>query len=227
MEMGTREIGTFTVIECRDDMNDEVAPRFTAFVEELIENGVRNVAIDLTRAATLSSAALGGIVRLWKQVAEAGGTLCAISTRPQINNMLQWTNVATIIRVFTSDEEFRTWVQATLPPPDMSLDVRDVRQFKIINMTEPTRAILDAREINKTIDKLIEEGNTHIAVSVAEVKHIYTDVLGVFMKIAKRLRDSGGEFRIINAYGPVLKALQFAGVTKVIDVRSDEGELGR
>lgn len=225
MEMATHELGTFTIIECRDDMNDEVAPRFTDFVGQLIESGVRNIAVDLTRVSALSSAALGGIVRLWKQVAEAGGTLCAISDRPQINNMLEWTNVATIIRVFTSDEEFSKWVQATLPPPDMSLKIRDAQQFKIVNMTEPRRAIVDAQEINKTMCRLIEEGSTHIAVSVAEVRHIYTDVLGVFMKTAKRLRDSGGEFRIINANEPVMKALRFAGVTKVIDVASDTGKL--
>jgi anti-sigma B factor antagonist len=75
----------------------------------------------------------------------------------------------------------------------------------------------------ETFDGIIGDGQTSIAVSLADVQFIDSTALAQLVRVMKRCRELGGEFSLRNPSNPVLVILELTALDKAFTiVHSDE-----
>jgi len=105
MEIHTTKYGNFHLIRIIDDIavTSDIA-ELRDCVEELLEDGARNIAIGFTKESYLSSRSASILIACFEMIKEKGGELAIIRPNPTILHLLTIIDLEGVIRIVNSDE---------------------------------------------------------------------------------------------------------------------------
>ena len=86
------------VIRPQGRLNMVSAPQFASMVGELVGNGCSRLVVDLSQTDFIDSSGLGALVASLKLARQAGGDLRLAATTPQVDTVLQLTNLGRVLR---------------------------------------------------------------------------------------------------------------------------------
>lgn len=72
-------------------------------------------------------------------------------------------------------------------------------------------------DIRNVISDLIREGHSQVIISVKDVKYINYMSIGVLVERLKRLRNCGGDLKLVGVNGYLKKIFQLIGVAEIFD----------
>jgi anti-sigma B factor antagonist len=93
------------VIAARGEIDLFTAPELKQVITEVIENGERRVAIDLSEVSFLDSTALGVLIGAVKRLRSRGGALAVINTDSSIAKTFEITGLDQIFTIVSSRAE--------------------------------------------------------------------------------------------------------------------------
>jgi anti-sigma B factor antagonist len=93
------------VIAARGEIDLFTAPELKQVITEVIENGERRVAIDLSEVSFLDSTALGVLIGAVKRLRSRGGALAVINTDSSIAKTFEITGLDQIFTIVASRAE--------------------------------------------------------------------------------------------------------------------------
>jgi anti-sigma B factor antagonist len=88
----------FGVIRPHGRLNMVSAPQLSAAVAELVGSGCSRIVVDLADTSFIDSSGLGALVASLKHARQAGGDLRLAGTTPQIDTVLELTNLDRVLR---------------------------------------------------------------------------------------------------------------------------------
>ena len=93
------------VIAARGEIDLFTAPELKKVITEVIENGERRVAIDLSEVSFLDSTALGVLIGAVKRLRSRGGALAVVNTDSSIAKTFEITGLDQIFTIVASRTE--------------------------------------------------------------------------------------------------------------------------
>ena len=106
-DIAQRRVGNVTVLDLKGQMtlSGEEEARLLRTIRQLEGNGQRLVLLNLAEVSYVDSTGIGEIVGAYTRVARTGGTLklCGVSGRTQ--ELLETTNIGTVIESFGNERE--------------------------------------------------------------------------------------------------------------------------
>jgi anti-sigma B factor antagonist len=81
-----------------------------------------------------------------------------------------------------------------------------------------------APELEKAINKEIDQGNRKILLNFSKVSYISSGGLRVLLATAKKLKNPGDKFCLCSLSPEVMKILKLAGFTSIFSIYLSEGE---
>ena len=93
------------VIAARGEIDLFTAPELKQVITEVIENGERRVAIDLSEVSFLDSTALGVLIGAVKRLRSRGGALAVVNTDSSIAKTFEITGLDQIFTIVASRAE--------------------------------------------------------------------------------------------------------------------------
>jgi anti-anti-sigma factor len=104
MTIQTTRLGKASVIKLGGRLDAESTIDFNVAWESCVENGALHLVLDLAELQYISSAGLGSVVRLAKQLQSRGGSVSLCGVKGLVREVFQVTNLLSIFRVFDSPE---------------------------------------------------------------------------------------------------------------------------
>lgn len=86
------------VVKPRGRVNMVSAPQLVRTVNELVGEGYTRLVVDLSETEFIDSSGLGALVASLKAARQAGGDLRLAATTPQIDTVLQLTNLHRVLQ---------------------------------------------------------------------------------------------------------------------------------
>jgi len=86
------------VIRPQGRLNMVSAPQFAKAVQDLVADGCARLIVDLSATGFVDSSGLGALVASLKVARQAGGDLRLAATTPQIDTVLQLTNLDKVLQ---------------------------------------------------------------------------------------------------------------------------------
>ena len=83
---------------------------------------------------------------------------------------------------------------------------------------------VNAPELERAINKEIENGNRKILLNFSAVSYISSGGLRVLLATAKKLKNPGDNYALCCLSGEVLKIIKLAGFTSIFSIHPSEGE---
>ena len=74
-------------------------------------------------------------------------------------------------------------------------------------------------DVQKDLDKLIDEGTTDLVFEMTELKYISSAGLRVLLAVKQRLEDKGGSFALMNVSKSVKDLLDVTGFSGFMEIR--------
>ena len=106
MKLNTRELNNIVIISLEIDlMGRQQAEEFHDKVSNLLLEGKKNMIIDLSDAKIVRSAVLGGIMKAFFMVKEAGGHLKLAGVSDKVRNLLVIVKFNNVIEQYNTIEE--------------------------------------------------------------------------------------------------------------------------
>jgi anti-sigma B factor antagonist len=106
-DISQRSSGGVVILDLKGQMtlSGEEEPRLLRHVRRLMEDGHRNVVLNLAGVSYVDSTGIGEIVGAYTRAVREGGMLklCCVSQRTQ--ELLDTTNIGTVIRSFAAEAE--------------------------------------------------------------------------------------------------------------------------
>jgi anti-sigma B factor antagonist len=106
-EISRRAVGAVVILDLHGQMtlSGEEEPRLLRQIRQIVEDGHRQVLLNLTHVSYVDSTGIGEIVGAYARVIREGGALklCGVSARTQ--ELLDTTNIGTIIESFASEAD--------------------------------------------------------------------------------------------------------------------------
>lgn len=99
----------------------------------------------------------------------------------------------------------------------MNIEVKEENGVLVVRPTEEIH-FDNYNEVEKQLNELIDKGNNTITVDMANVEHLYSMTLGMFNKVANKLSERGGKFRLKNPSAEVKKVLKATKLDKIIEI---------
>ena len=97
----------------------------------------------------------------------------------------------------------------------MKLSVRKVKDIIVLDV-EGKIVLGDGDvEIKKTVDNLLQKGNTNIVLNLAKVPYLDSSGLGEIIRCFTALRRSGGNFKLL---APNQRIIDLLNITKLLNV---------
>jgi anti-anti-sigma factor len=98
-EIAERRSGDVVIFDLYGQMtlSGEEPPRLLAAVRRVVNKGCRKVILNLTHVSYVDSTGIGEIAGAYTRVAREGGSLKLAGVSPRIQELLDTTNLATII----------------------------------------------------------------------------------------------------------------------------------
>jgi anti-sigma B factor antagonist len=105
-EIACRQSGDAAILEVRGQLtlSDEEASLFRQ-VSALAAGGVRRLIVNLRHVSYIDSVGVGEIVRSYMLMTRGGGTLVLCDVAPRVREILEATNLDTVLRMFDSEAD--------------------------------------------------------------------------------------------------------------------------
>jgi len=106
IKVNTRQINdSIHLVEVQGEIDVYTSPRVKETVNELIEGGKYNFAINLEGVRYIDSTGLGVLIGALKKVREHNGRIVLICTNPQIKKIFNITGLIKIFEIYKDEEE--------------------------------------------------------------------------------------------------------------------------
>lgn len=104
-EIVERQSGDVVIFDLHGQMtlSGEEAPRLLLAIRRVVTDGCRKVLLNLAHVSYVDSTGIGEIVGAYTRVARAGGTLSLIGVSARIQELLDTTNLDTIVASFPDE----------------------------------------------------------------------------------------------------------------------------
>ena len=100
MEVGTTEYKRCSVVTVSGRVDSNTAPEFEETLKKVIEEGQRNVVLELGGVEFMSSAGLRGMVSSLKACKGSGGDLVLASPSARVSEVLQLAGLTPLFNVY-------------------------------------------------------------------------------------------------------------------------------
>jgi len=81
---------------------------------------------------------------------------------------------------------------------------------------------VDVRVLRESIEAIIEQaGSIHLVLDFRHVKFLSSAVLGLLIRISKRIREQGGELRLCSIHPGIYEVFKITRLTNVFDIYED------
>jgi anti-anti-sigma factor len=105
-EIAERLSGEVMILEVRGHMTlSEAESSLFRHVTRLIDDGHRQVVLNLRHVSYIDSVGIGEIVRTFLHITQRGGMLTVCAVSPRTREVLEATHLDTVIRMFESEED--------------------------------------------------------------------------------------------------------------------------
>ena len=84
--------------------------------------------------------------------------------------------------------------------------------------------IYTAGKLRDAVNHAVEEGNSRIAVDLAEMEFMDSSGLGVLIAALKRLKENDGELILVSPRDQMRRILKLTGLDKILTIRESLGE---
>ena len=104
-EIAERRSGDVVIFDLHGQMtlSGEEAPRLLVAVRRVVKEGCRKVLLNLTYVSYVDSTGIGEIAGAYTRVVREGGSLKLAGVSPRIQELLDTTNLATIIGAYPDE----------------------------------------------------------------------------------------------------------------------------
>ena len=80
----------------------------------------------------------------------------------------------------------------------------------------------DVRALRESIEAVIEQvGKIHLVLDFHHVKFLSSAVLGLLIRISKRIHEQGGQLRLCNIHPGIYEVFKITRLTNVFDIYED------
>ena len=79
-------------------------------------------------------------------------------------------------------------------------------------------------EVETHINKLIDEGKKNLVISLNDVEYLSSSGLRIFISILRKLKDIGGELKLIKLNDTALKIFKIVDLIDMFDIYDSEDE---
>jgi anti-anti-sigma factor len=224
MTVSFREVDAFKIATITGPINEEESYEFRKKAVRLIDEGCKNLVINLKGVSHLSSYTIGLFVSLWKRVAESGGAFGVIVDNRHLREKLYLVHLNTIVRFFESENELLEEI-ANGKKREFEWAIRDRLPFKIVDLHEPFNVFCGFHQFDGLVSDLYSKGNRRIALNLDGVVHIYSEAIGVIVKWTQLLQNNGGKLVLIGLSPEIHSRLEVLGLQKPLNIVSSEEDL--
>ena len=102
MDITVTHAGNATVVVPVGDLDMAVAPELSQALKELIDQGRRQLVLDLGQVDYVDSAGLGALVASIKRARGAGGDIRLCALQPDVRSIFDMTRLVKVVDVFPS-----------------------------------------------------------------------------------------------------------------------------
>lgn len=105
-EIAQRKVGHVVIIDLHGQMTltAEETPRLLQAIRQIVSEGGRVVLLNLTHVSYVDSTGIGEIAGAYTRVVREGGSLCLFGVSPRIQELLDTTNLGTVIASFPTED---------------------------------------------------------------------------------------------------------------------------
>jgi anti-anti-sigma factor len=109
-DIAERRAGAVVILDLEGQMTlaGDEEPKLLRAIRRAVEQGQRRVLLNLTHVSYVDSTGIGEIVGAYTRLVRAGGTLALFGLSPRTQELLDTTNIATIIASFPDEAEALT-----------------------------------------------------------------------------------------------------------------------
>lgn len=104
LQLSARAGRASTVVRVGGELDMETTPQLEDFLEEVADDGARQVVLDYTDVTFMDSSGLGLLVVLVKAFRDRGGRLCLAAVRQPVRDLLKLSAVDRVIDVYDTVE---------------------------------------------------------------------------------------------------------------------------
>lgn len=105
LTIGTSVRGDYEVVSPAGDLDLHTVPALRRRLDEVRAGGRNSIIVDLTSVDFLDSSALGLLVNVQRQLAEAGGGLKVACPQPHVQKVFRITRLAEVIPIHESIDD--------------------------------------------------------------------------------------------------------------------------
>jgi anti-anti-sigma factor len=185
----------------------------TAVIRQLT-GGADHLVFDLSRVRAIYSSALGVLIRIRKQVGEAGGVVCLVNVCPAIIALLESLNLDKIFPMYATDVEFeisedKAW--------DQKLSERKIEFIFIPQVENGMYRISFSGEMVSGHDtgscrNFSPDPKIRLFIlDLSDLTGMDSCGAGVFLGLLERIKKQGGSCRAFGANKVIRQILQFMG----------------
>jgi len=81
---------------------------------------------------------------------------------------------------------------------------------------------VDVRAVRESIEAIIEQaGSIHLVLDFRHVKFLSSAVLGLLIRISKRIHEQGGQLRLCSIHPGIYEVFKITRLTNVFDIYED------
>lgn len=81
---------------------------------------------------------------------------------------------------------------------------------------------VDVRALRQAMEAVIEQaGSIHLVLDFRHVKFLSSAVLGLLIRISKRIHEQGGQLRLCNIHPGIYEVFKITRLTNVFDIYED------
>lgn len=180
-----------------------------------LTGGADHLVFDLSRVRAIYSSALGVLIRIRKQVGEAGGVVCLVNIRPTIIALLESLNLDKVFPMYATDVEFeisedKAW--------DEKLSERKI-EFIFIPQVENgiyrisiSGEMVSGHDLGSCRNFAPDPAISVVVFDLSGLSGMDSCGAGIFLDLLERIRKHGGSCRAFGANKIIRQILQFMGI---------------
>lgn len=105
LTIDVNRVGNATVVDLTGELDAYTSLELRETVVRLIEEGARDVVVNLERVDFIDSVGLGTLVGCLKRTAEHGGSITLVCANPQIQKVFDITGLSKIFAIYPTRDE--------------------------------------------------------------------------------------------------------------------------
>lgn len=219
-----RKLNIFTVFDLTGTIKDEESAEFQKTALKQINEGTKDIVINLSKVQNLNSQALGVIIAIWKKIVDAKGSMHIISNPARLKNTLESANLHTIIDIYTSEEEFKKNI-LTQKVKEFDIKVRTKDKLTILDLADSVGIIAEAIQTDKILQKIVLTKKISLAINMTDIIHLNSTAMGVLIKWNKVIKESGGFFCLFGLNRDLMYYLELVGLNTVFPTFDREEDI--